>query len=160
MMSRVFKVLSYSVGIYVSPFQTEHLPLILVLHPTRRFSSGRLICNIDAVDANVFINSCELSLCGRPLCDTDIVLPLSRDILLPEALGTEEDLRQSERQRPSAETCSAQKGTRRWEALLKSMLSLSGASLKGKPVIIINLTGYIEDLGCSATWLTKRDSPT
>ncbi|CAK9005782.1 Uncharacterized protein SCF082_LOCUS8742 [Durusdinium trenchii] len=44
-----------------------------------------------------------------------------------EALGTEEDLRQSERQRPSAETCSAQKGTRRWEALLKSMLSLSGA---------------------------------
>lgn len=108
---------------------------------------------MDAGDTNIWQTSCELALCGRPLADEPILLPLSREILLPEALGTEEDLRQAERQRPSSETTSAQKGTHRWVALLRSIFNVNGASLKGKPVIVLNLTGYVEDLGCAVTWL-------
>ncbi|CAK9098294.1 Uncharacterized protein SCF082_LOCUS46069 [Durusdinium trenchii] len=99
---------------------------------------------------NVFTTSSELGLCGRPLqFDDDILLPLSKDMILPESLDTESDLKQAERQRPSHEACQAQKGTRRWEALLQSMLTINGENMKGKPCIVLNLTGYIEDVGCA-----------
>lgn len=74
-------------------------------------------------------------------------------MLLPESLDEESDLKQSERQRPSSEATQAQKGTKRWMALLQSLLTMSGAAMKGKPCIVINLTGYIEDVGCAASWL-------
>ncbi|CAK9022487.1 Uncharacterized protein SCF082_LOCUS15807 [Durusdinium trenchii] len=92
-----------------------------------RFNSGRLVGNLDGAQENVFLTTSELGLCGRPLQgEEDIVLPLSKDMLLPESLDAESDLKQAERQRPSIEACQAQK-------------------LKDKPCIILNLTGYIED---------------
>ena len=117
----------------------------------RRFSCGRLVTNFEA-EENVFLTSSELALCGRPMSQVDISLPLSKDMLLPESLSPDEDLRQSERQRPSAEACAAQKGQARWIALLQSLLTTSGNLLKAKPVIVLNLTGYIEDVGCAVSW--------
>lgn len=78
-------------------------------------------------------------------------MPLSRDILLPENLDADADLRQSERQRPSQETTLAQKGRDRWEVLLRSALTMSNHDMKNKPVIILNFTGYVEDVGCAVT---------
>ena len=109
------------------------------------------MCNNDAAETNVWLSSSELALCGRPLSDEVITLPLSREIYLPEELAPEKDLRQAERQRPSQETTSAQKGTGRWIALLRSALTSSGNSLKSRPIICVNLTGYVEDLGCAVS---------
>ena len=119
----------------------------------RRFNTGRLVCNLDSVTDNVFTNCSELGLCGRPLSDdSEIFLPLSKDMFLPESLEAEADLKQAERQRPSTEACQAQKGTQRWVALLQSLLTINGDNLKAKPCIVLNLTGYIEDVGCAVSW--------
>ena len=72
---------------------------------------------------------------------------------MPESLSPDGDLKQAERVRPSVETCSAQKGTKRWMQLLQSLLTMGGGSpLKGKPVVVLNLTGYIEDVGCAVSY--------
>ncbi|CAK9046969.1 Uncharacterized protein SCF082_LOCUS26372 [Durusdinium trenchii] len=121
-----------------------------LLYVNVRFSSGRLVCNVDSTSENVFVTASELGLCGRPLStDDDITLPLSKDMLLPESLDPEADLKQAERQRPSNEACQAQKGTKRWMALLRSLLTVNGENMKHKPCIVLNLTGYIEDVGCA-----------
>ncbi|CAK9075739.1 unnamed protein product [Durusdinium trenchii] len=112
----------------------------------RRFSTGRLVCNMDGAEDNIFLTSSELGTAGRPLSHECITLPLSREIIVPESLSPDGDLKQAERVRPSVETCSAQKGTKRWMQLLQSLLTMGGGSpLKGKPVVVLNLTGYIED---------------
>ena len=59
--------------------------------------------------------------------------------------------RQSERQRPSQETTLAQKGRDRWEVLLRSALTMSSYDMKGKAVILLNFTGYVEDVGCAVS---------
>ena len=118
----------------------------------RRFNTGRLVCNVDAAAENVFTTSSELGLCGRPITsEHDITLPLSKDLLLPESLDVDSDLKQAERQRPSNEAVQAQKGVQRWMALLQSLLTTSGDVLRGKPCIVLNLTGYVEDLGCAVS---------
>lgn len=68
-------------------------------------------------------------------------------MFLPESLDCEMDLRQAERQRPSVEATTAQKGVGRWIALLNSALTVTEGALKDKPVIVVNLTGYVEDVG-------------
>ena len=111
------------------------------------------MANLDGAGENIFLTSSELGLCGRPLQgEENIVLPLSKEMLLPEALDAESDLKQAERQRPSAEACQAQKGTARWVALLQSLLTLSGGNMKNRPCIVLNLTGYVENLGVAASW--------
>lgn len=109
-----------------------------------------MICNVDAQNDNQWVNASELGVAGRPLALESLVLPLSKDILVPESLSAEDDLKQAERQRPSTETCSAQKGVKKWIGLLKSGLTMPGTSfLKGKTVVLLNITGYIEDAGCA-----------
>ena len=118
----------------------------------RRFSSGRVVHNADASE-NIWATASELGTSGRPLNCESLVLPLSRDIIVPENLSPEGDLKQAERQRPSTETSAAQKGVKRWEALLRSALTMPGTSfLKGKVVVLLNITGYIEDAGCAVPW--------
>lgn len=103
---------------------------------------------------NPWINNSEFGLAGRPLSEEKILLPLSRELLLPESLDPDSDLRFAERARPSVEATSAQKGQHRWLTMLRSLLTMSsGYSLKKKPVIVINLTSYVEDVGVSATCL-------
>lgn len=118
----------------------------------RRFSSGRIVCNMDAQEENIWVATSELGCCGRPLSSESAILPLSRDIIIPESLSADGDLKQAERQRPSSETCSAQKGTKRWELLLRSALTMTGDALKNKAVVVLNITGYIEDAACAVPW--------
>ena len=122
----------------------------------RRFNSGRLVCNIDGQQDNVFLTASELGTCGRPLTEEVVSLPLSKDMLLPESLNCESDLKQAERQRPSAEATQAQKGVGRWVALLTSLLNVSDDTFKNKPIIILNLTGYVEDVGVAVAWFVFR----
>lgn len=122
----------------------------------RRFSFGRLVVNKEAESDNPWINNSEFGSAGRPLGTDPIILPLSKDLILPEALDPDSDLRFAERLRPSSEATSAQKGCQRWEAILKSMLTMTGYSLKKSPVIVLNLTSYVEDLGVSVPCLDRR----
>ena len=107
--------------------------------------------NKDAEDSNQFLIASELALAGRPLTDKKIIIPLSKDLLLPESLEADEDLKQAERQRPSAEAIAAQKGSDRYLALIRSLLNLSGDGLAKQAVVLLNLTGYVEELGAAAT---------
>lgn len=121
--------------------------------PTRRFCSGRIVVNKDAEDTNIFMEASELALAGRPLTDKKVFIPLSKDLLLPESLQPDEDLKQAERQRPSAEAIAAQKGSERYLAIIRSLLSLSGDGLANSAVLMVNLTGYVEEMGCAVTCL-------
>ena len=109
----------------------------------------------DFEEDNVFAVHSELGVAGRPLADERVMLPLSKDLVLPESLSEDKDLRFAERQRPSAEAVAAQKGKERWMMLLKSLLTMATTnySLKGKPVIVVNLTSYVEDVGRAVSWL-------
>lgn len=111
--------------------------------------------NKEAADTNVFATCSELGSCGRPLGDVKVVMPLSKDLLLPEALSAEDDLRFAERQRPSPETVAAQKGKDRWVILLRSLLTMNGHDMTGKPCIIVNFTSYVEDVGCAVSWICQ-----
>ncbi|CAJ1386512.1 unnamed protein product [Effrenium voratum] len=86
----------------------------------------------------------------RQHCDTRWVLPfdvqpsaenhrrplgdLSKELLLPESLNPNEDLRTADRQRPSPETVAAQKGTDRFMAVIPSILKLPAGQLGNHPV--------------------------
>ncbi|CAK9060121.1 Uncharacterized protein SCF082_LOCUS31722 [Durusdinium trenchii] len=113
----------------------------------RRWSSGRVVVNKDAEETNIFTTSAELVLAGRPLTEQKIFIPLSKDLVLPESLEAHEDLRTAERQRPSPEAIHAQKGSERYMALIRFILSIPGAGFGKSPVIIVNLTGYVEEMG-------------
>jgi hypothetical protein len=119
----------------------------------RRFSLGRVVGNIDAQDSNIWMTCSELSICGRPLSGQSVQLPLSKELILPESLSAEDDLKQAERQRPSTETAAAQKGVSRWICLLESILTITGDSFKDKCVILCNFTPYVEDVGCAVSGL-------
>ena len=126
----------------------------LLNHLSRRFSSGRLVVNKDFDEENPWINNSEFGCAGRPLTENKILLPLSRELLLPEALDPDNDLRFAERTRPSVEAASAQKGQQRWLTMFRSLLAMTSYSLKNKPVIIVNLTSYVEDVGVAVTCLS------
>ena len=114
----------------------------------RRFCAERIVCNHEAESENLFINNSELACAGRPLGDRKVYLPLSKDLVLPESLNPNEDLRQSERLRPSAEAIAAQKRVDKYLNLIASICNVSGQGGLGRsPVILCNLTGYVEECG-------------
>ena len=114
----------------------------------RRFCAGRIVCNHEAESENLFVNNAELSCAGQPLGDRKVYLPLSKDLVLPESLNPNEDLRQSERLRPSPEAIVAQKGVDKYLNLVASICNVSGQGGLGRsPVILCNLTGYVEECG-------------
>ena len=78
----------------------------------RRFSQGRVVVDGDNYTTNEWLTKSELSVCGRPMTNNlSVQLPRQSDIILPEKLDCNEDLRLSERVRPSTEQVVAQKGT-------------------------------------------------
>ena len=118
---------------------------ILVIN-CRRWSMGRMIGNKDALQSNIFMNHSELACAGRPLCSREIVLPRQRDLLLPESLDQDAGIRLSDRAKPSPEQVRAQKGPQIHTSLLQSLLTLDKEKFKG-PVLLVNFTGYVEDMG-------------
>ena len=118
----------------------------------RRFSSGRVMVSVDAADSNIFMTSSELCTAGRPLDEDKVFIPLQRDLLVPESLDPDKDLKLAERKKPSMEAITAQKGMQRQKTLIKSLLKMSGDELKKKPLVIVNLTGFVEEVGCAVPW--------
>ena len=117
---------------------------------SRRWSTGRLVVSSANTDTNKWLNSSELSIAGRPLSTDTIYLPRQRDLLLPESVSADDDLRLADRTRPSPEQVSAQKGREKMNAMWGSLFKLSEWSPPG-PVLLVNLTGYVEDCGVSVS---------
>ncbi|CAK9079166.1 unnamed protein product [Durusdinium trenchii] len=127
----------------------------------RRFSSGRIVVNGDTIESNQWLQS-ELAVCGRPVSANEgvvgaptSVLPKASSLLLPESASPESDLRLSERSRPSPEQQSAQKGASRLQLLLESLIKYT--PLKG-PVLVVNWTGYVEELALAVLNLRTKGS--
>lgn len=118
----------------------------------RRWSMGRLVVPNELVDDNVFLNCSELSTAGRPMYADKVLLPRQRDLVLPESTDASSDLRLAERARPSPEQLRAQKGRSRVTAMLRSLLTMSEYTFDG-PVVLVNFTGYVEDVGLSVARL-------
>ena len=124
----------------------------------RRFSAGRLVCSSDSKDENVWLDS-ELAICGRPTGRAEgengapcSVLPRSSALLLPEAGSPDADLKLADRARPSPEQTAAQKGQARLQLLVESMFRHSNIK---SPCLIVNLTGYVEELAAAASSLCQ-----
>ena len=122
----------------------------------RRFSEGRVVVNGESVSTNVWMGS-SLAVYGRPTASNEgqtgaptSVLPKSSQLLLPEGSSPNSDLKISERQRPSPEQSSAQKGHQRLQLLLESLLRFPECP---RFVLIANLTGYVEECAAAVPWL-------
>lgn len=105
----------------------------------------------DKFEENPWLTVSDLAVAGRPVSLNEsesgaptVKLPKGQDLLLPEAQSPEQDLRMSERIKPSPEQSAAQKGVDRAEVLLVSLFK----NMKPKgPVIVCNWTGYVEEFG-------------
>lgn len=124
---------------------------------TRRFGSGRLVVSHDKVDENPWLSTSDLAVNGRPCALNEsetgaptVKLPKGQELLLPENGSPDQDLRMSERLKPSPEQAAAQKGVLRAETLLISLFK--GMKLRG-PTLIINLTGYAEEFAVAVPCL-------
>ncbi|CAK9100002.1 Uncharacterized protein SCF082_LOCUS46826 [Durusdinium trenchii] len=125
----------------------------------RRWAAGRVVIHCDTKSDNVWLDS-ELAICGRPVgkCESEkgapcSILPRSNMLLLPEAASPDSDLKLAERVRPSPEQTSAQKGTARLELLLDSLFRHTKVQ---EPCLIVNLTGYVEELATSVLNLRMK----
>ncbi|CAJ1438354.1 unnamed protein product [Effrenium voratum] len=121
-----------------------------------RWSAGRMVVQADALSENIFINHSELAVAGRPLGEQQVVLPRQRDLLLPESLLPDKDIRLSERAKPSPEQVRAQKGREKHSASLCSLLQLPAGKCFTGPVVLVNLTGYVEDMGAAVVDLKMK----
>lgn len=81
-------------------------------------------------------------------------LPKSNMLLLPEGASPNSDLKIAERVRPSPEQSSAQKGLQRLEILVDSLVRY--VPLKDSPLLIVNFTGYVEELAAAVPRLFKK----
>jgi len=122
---------------------------------SRRFGSGRIVVNHDKCDANPWLSTSDLAISGRPVRENEsesgaptIKLPKGQELLLPEAGSPDQDLRMSERLKPSPEQAAAQKGISRAETLLVSLFK--GMKMRG-PTLLIKFTGYVEEFGVAVT---------
>lgn len=119
----------------------------------RRWAAGRLVVASDSRSENIWLSS-ELAVCGRPVGHHESekgapcsMLPRSSALLLPENASPEHDLKLAERTRPSPEQTAAQKGQQRLQLLLESLFRHTSVS---KPCLIVNMTGYVEELAAAA----------
>jgi hypothetical protein len=106
---------------------------------------GRLVLNGGALKDNIFMSS-ELACAGRPMDFNNVTLPRQRDLLLPEPLDVDSGILLGERSKPSPEQVRAQKGPLIHQSLVQSLLKLDKESFRG-PLLIVNLTPYVEDAG-------------
>lgn len=126
----------------------------------RRWMTGRLAVDNEAKTSNEWILSSELSLAGRPLADGFEIgeLPLQRDLVLMESINPNEDLRTAERQRPGEEQVQGQKGIKISETLIRSALT-DVQNIEARSVLVVNLSGYVEDTGIAMVNLRSAGFP-
>ena len=118
----------------------------------RRWTSGRIAVHADCVGDNKWVTDSELAVAGRPLfCyGKEHVMPKTTQVVIPENLSADDDLKLSERKRPGKETMMAQKGVGNYMSILISCMK-GLAFGKQAPLLVVNLTGYIEDMAVVAT---------
>jgi len=143
---------------FVLPF---NMPDVAEAHTNmRRFAMGRCIINAEALGNNVWLTSSELCVAGRPLGEHQFAsIPRQSELVLPESSNPNEDLRVSERKRPSPDQVSSQRGIKLNSVLLRSIMANMPLSAKDV-VLIVNLTSNVEDLGiavCSTKTKTGND---
>jgi len=93
---------------------------------------------------------------GRPLINCFDELPKQRDLLLPESINPDKDLRLAERSRPSPEQVLVQKRVDLAATLLRSCMNNMPFDRKSV-VLVVSLIGYIEDLGCAVVKYKMED---
>ena len=110
-----------------------------------------------AADQNPWVSVSELAVAGRAVAVNEqdkgaptVRLPKGQELLIPEPATPDSNLKIADRLRPSPEQAAAQKGVSRCEVLLRSLFR--NMKLKG-PVLLVNLTGYVEEFGSAASWL-------
>lgn len=125
----------------------------------RRWGAGRIVVSNEAKTDNVWLDS-ELAICGRPVGRSESeggapcsLLPRSNALLLPEGASAESDIKLADRTRPSPEQTAAQKGQGRLQMILESLFRHT--SVRG-PVLIVNLTGYVEELAAAVPCMWKE----
>ncbi|CAE7836494.1 unnamed protein product [Symbiodinium sp. CCMP2592] len=119
----------------------------------RKFGHGMLTFSRTATDENPWRQS-ELALFGRAVGTMEsergaptAVFPRSSALLLPESADPNADIKVNERVRPSPEQLAAQKGCHRCQMLLDSLFRYNPHP---GPALLVNLTGYVEDMGHAA----------
>lgn len=125
----------------------------------RRWAAGRLVVSSESKNENHWLNS-ELAVCGRPVGRAEgengapcSILPRSSALLLPEGASPDSDLKLADRTRPSPEQTAAQKGQQRLQLLIESLFRHSGVR---SPCLVVNLTGYVEELAAAASRQGQR----
>ena len=123
-----------------------------------RAASTRIVVNGESAKGNIWLQS-ELAVCGRPVGPAEYergaptsVLPKSASLLLPEGSSPDTGIRLAERVRPSPEQTSAQKGCARLELLLESLVRYVNPP---GPVLLVNFTGYVEELGAAVARIPR-----
>ena len=121
---------------------------------------GRLVCANDSVKDNMWLNSSELALEGRPIgkiqAEADAEpppvckRPRGCELLAPVSEDPNADLQLGENNRPGIERFAAQKGATRMTIILESLMTHMDLDV---PVLLCNTTGYVEDCGIGATYL-------
>ncbi|CAK9042526.1 Uncharacterized protein SCF082_LOCUS24459 [Durusdinium trenchii] len=126
----------------------------------RKFGSGRLVTSSSLMDSNGWLAS-ELAVYGRFVGANEssdsvaplAILPKTASLLIPEPASPDpmivstacfdwDTVRIADRLRPSHEQVAAQKGVMRLEFLVSSVLKYTSFPA----VLIVNLTGYVEEL--------------
>ena len=125
----------------------------------RRWAAGRLVVSSESKNENHWLNS-ELAVCGRPVGRAEgengapcSILPRSSALLLPEGASPDSDLKLADRTRPSPEQTAAQKGQQRLQLLIESLFRHSGVR---SPCLVVNLTGYVEELAAAVSRQGQR----
>lgn len=94
---------------------------------------------------NLWLTCSELAISGRPRSMPIVQLPGQRQLVVPESVCKDADMRTQERLRPSSVQIAAQKGRQVWTALLQSaMKDMPWTS--SSALLIINFTPYVEDV--------------
>ena len=123
----------------------------------RRWTSGRIAVHADSYNDNKWVTDSELAVAGRPLfCyGKEHVMPRTTQVVIPENLSADDDLKLAERKRPGKETMMAQKGVGNYMSILISCMK--GLTFgKQAPLLLVNLTGYIEDMAIVATHMQSE----
>lgn len=126
---------------------------------SRKFGSGRVVVSSSGQDRNDWLGS-ELAVYGRVVGENELesgaplaVLPRTASILIPEP-ASPDAVRIADRLRPSAEQLSAQKGPQRLQMILESAMRHT----KWKAVLVVNLTGYVEEMSAAVMGLRLKKS--
>jgi hypothetical protein len=120
----------------------------------RKFGMGRIAVNYDHMSTNPWLEASELAVNGRPCSSDDGLspppvaqLPKGQNLLVPVSDSPDGDIMTADRYRPSPEQVAAQKGVKRNEIIIQSLFT--NMEIAG-PVLLVNLTGYVEDVGVAA----------